>query len=273
MPWHDWQPNSFSRRGSNVVSTLSCNSPNWPPENTFANMIDMTKSMCGTSFGAILRHPRCAEVNKEKISREMIDRLVSIFAVQGKPDRYYKRLHYIFFKCRFKEDYKKLSENERNSIAVENQKYLKEFDTEASLMEFHHLPQKSTKMEFTLVSESHYDRSCINMEFFVKSPFPVKFQVSDLTQDEILDYAIISGNSCDDLVIQSFINFNYQVDKTSHERWYNFSSCFNYCEFIKSRNSLPFAWSPFCATLCRASFGQAVKSLWANRSFWRVSRP
>jgi hypothetical protein len=41
-------------------------------------MIEMTKNICGTSFGAILRHPRCAEVNREKISRDTIERFVDL---------------------------------------------------------------------------------------------------------------------------------------------------------------------------------------------------
>lgn len=64
----------LSRNGDNIVSTMACTGPSWSPENTFSNIIEMTKNICGTSFGAILRHPRCAEVNREKISRETIEK-------------------------------------------------------------------------------------------------------------------------------------------------------------------------------------------------------
>ena len=59
------------------MSTVACNGPNWSHDSTFSNMIEMTKNICGTSFGAILRHPRCAEVNREKISRDTIERFAN----------------------------------------------------------------------------------------------------------------------------------------------------------------------------------------------------
>ena len=62
------------RDGENVVSTLACTAPNWLSQATFVNVIGMTKNICGTSFGAILRHPRCAEVDRDKLSRESIER-------------------------------------------------------------------------------------------------------------------------------------------------------------------------------------------------------
>jgi hypothetical protein len=37
------------------------------------------------------------------------------------------------------------------------------------------------------------------------------FQVDDMLREEIIDYAMISGDDADELVIQTFINFNYQV--------------------------------------------------------------
>ena len=57
--------------------------------------------------------------------------------------------HHIF--CRYKDEFRGLSEEERSAIGVENQKFLRDFDAEASQMEFHHLPQKPGKMEFHLV--------------------------------------------------------------------------------------------------------------------------
>lgn len=145
------------RNGDNIVTTVACNSKYWLRETTFINVIEMTKNICGTSFGAILRHPRCAEVNKDKISREAVER--------------------------FKEEFRRLTENERSIIAAEHQKYLKDFDAEALKMEFHHLPQKPTKMEFTIVP--------------------------DILREEIMDYAIVSGDNPNDLKMQTFINFNY----------------------------------------------------------------
>ena len=51
----------------------------------------------------------------------------------------------------YKDEFKKLSEDERGAIGSENQKFLRDFDTEAAQMEFHHLPQKPSRMEFHLV--------------------------------------------------------------------------------------------------------------------------
>ena len=70
----EYHVSHFNRNGENIVSTIACTAPNWLPENTFSNVIEMTKNICGTSFGAILRHPRCAEVNREKISRDTIEK-------------------------------------------------------------------------------------------------------------------------------------------------------------------------------------------------------
>lgn len=53
---------------------------------------------------------------------------------------------------RYKEEFRKLSEDERTSIGSENQKFLRDFDNETLQMEFHHLPQKPSRMEFHLVS-------------------------------------------------------------------------------------------------------------------------
>ena len=64
----------ISRNGENIACTSACNGPNWQPDMTFNSMIEMTKNICGTSLGAILRHPRCAEVNREKMSRDTIGR-------------------------------------------------------------------------------------------------------------------------------------------------------------------------------------------------------
>ena len=44
-----------------------------------------------------------------------------------------------------------MPEEERSAIGVENQKFLRDFDAESSQMEFHHLPQKPSRMEFHLV--------------------------------------------------------------------------------------------------------------------------
>lgn len=55
------------------------------------------------------------------------------------------------FIFRYKEEFRKLSEDERSSIGVENQKFLRDFDAESPQMEFHHLPQKPSRMEFHLV--------------------------------------------------------------------------------------------------------------------------
>ena len=52
---------------------------------------------------------------------------------------------------RYKEEFRKMSEEERSSIGVENQKFLRDFDAESPQMEFHHLPQKPSRMEFHLV--------------------------------------------------------------------------------------------------------------------------
>ena len=52
----------------------------------------------------------------------------------------------------YKEEFRKLSEDERTSIGSENQKFLRDFDNETLQMEFHHLPQKPSRMEFHLVS-------------------------------------------------------------------------------------------------------------------------
>jgi hypothetical protein len=52
---------------------------------------------------------------------------------------------------RYKDEFRGLSEDERSAIGVENQKFLRDFDAEASQMEFHHLPQKPGKMDFHLV--------------------------------------------------------------------------------------------------------------------------
>ena len=35
-------------------------------------------------------------------------------------------------------------------------------------------------------------------------------KVDDMLREEIMDYAMISGDDADELVIQTFINFNYQ---------------------------------------------------------------
>ncbi len=45
-----------------------------------------------------------------------------------------------------------MSEEERSAIGVENQKFLRDFDAESPQMEFHHLPQKPSRMEFHLVT-------------------------------------------------------------------------------------------------------------------------
>ena len=55
------------------------------------------------------------------------------------------------FVCRYKEEFRKVSEEERSAIGVENQKFLRDFDSESPQMEFHHLPQKPSRMEFHLV--------------------------------------------------------------------------------------------------------------------------
>jgi hypothetical protein len=53
---------------------LACTAPAWQPQSSFVNLITTIKKVCGTSFGTVLRHPRCSESNKDKISREVIDR-------------------------------------------------------------------------------------------------------------------------------------------------------------------------------------------------------
>jgi len=47
-----------------------------------------------------------------------------------------------------------MPEEERSAIGVENQKFLRDFDSESSQMEFHHLPQKPSRMEFHLVIQA-----------------------------------------------------------------------------------------------------------------------
>ena len=68
------------------------------------NLINMTKNLCGTSFGVILRHPRCSDgPNRSKISRDLIDK--------------------------YKETYKRVSKLEKTNIATECGQYLKELDS------------------------------------------------------------------------------------------------------------------------------------------------
>ena len=137
---------------------MACTGNAWTPETSFVNMVEVIKNYCGTSFGSILRHPRCADVNRDKISRESIER--------------------------FKAEFIKLSEEERKNLCEENKSYLKEFDQEADQLQFHHLPQKSMPLQFTLTEE--------------------------MSKSEIMDYALVSCDSPDDLKIQSLFNFNYQ---------------------------------------------------------------
>ena len=70
---------------------------------------------------------------------------------------------------------------EQNQIAEENKEFLKEYDEKIDSMTFHHLPQKNNKMEFTLVD--------------------------DIKPEDLCDYAIMSGDGVEDLIIQGLFNF------------------------------------------------------------------
>ena len=65
---------TVSSNGENIVHTLAANAPTAVPQAVFVTLITALKNMCGISFGAILRHPRCSEVHRDKISREAIDK-------------------------------------------------------------------------------------------------------------------------------------------------------------------------------------------------------
>ena len=120
------------RDGSNVATSVAVNTvvesknAHWADEKTMVNIINMIKNICGTSFGVILRHPRCSESNRGKISREFIDK--------------------------YKQTFNSLSKLEKTNIATECQLYLKEFDTEVPRIDLEHLPSKPHKLEFNLVA-------------------------------------------------------------------------------------------------------------------------
>ena len=77
---------------------------------------------------------------------------------------------------------KTLDFEEQNQIAEENKEFLKEYDEKIESMTFHHLPQKNNKMEFTLVD--------------------------DIKPEDLCDYAIMSGDGVEDLIIQGLFNFS-----------------------------------------------------------------
>ena len=77
---------------------------------------------------------------------------------------------------------KTLDFEEQNQIAEENKEFLKEYDEKVESMTFHHLPQKNNKMEFTLVD--------------------------DIKPEDLCDYAIMSGDGVEDLIIQGLFNFS-----------------------------------------------------------------
>jgi len=120
------------RDGVNIATTLSIKSVSaqqknakWYDEKTMVNLINMIKNVCGTSFGVILRHPRCSESLRSKISRELVDK--------------------------YKDTFKNLSKLEKTNIATEGHVYLKEFDNEAPRLQLDPLPSKPHKLEFNLV--------------------------------------------------------------------------------------------------------------------------
>jgi len=123
------------RDGLNIASTLSIKTSvecprnaKWADEKTMMNIINMIKNICGTSFGVILRHPRCSEgANRRKISRAIIDQ--------------------------YKDTFKNLSKLEKTNIASECSAYLRELDLEAAEMKFESLPSRPNKLEFSLVSQ------------------------------------------------------------------------------------------------------------------------
>ena len=101
------------------------------PESTFHNLVEATKKIGGLSFGDILKHPRCSDIQnlKTTYSKEAIN------------------------ECKIK--FSSLSHEEQKEYNEKALEELKTYDENAKIMQFQHIPtgKKSPNLQFYLVEK------------------------------------------------------------------------------------------------------------------------